>query len=212
MTKQEKIEGLKDWLAKKNILFATNKDIEGYLANIVLVDYRIAVSTIEDGADFVYNSFSLANYRSFFIRESESLDFIIEKMTNCIHSVKENKMNNLFKHVWKRIGYGKKHRHRPEITEEVVMAQLIHYISLLGIDDAGIEVITDFKNYNANYFKRRHEEQVNMEKEFRQLKKKYVGKPQLQDKWKEEKYKIRLKYGLAHKRRKRFIVKKGETL
>lgn len=209
MTKQEKIEGLKDWLTKKNILFVSDKDIEGYLANIVLKEYRIAVSTVEEGADFVYNSFCLAHYRSFFIRENESMDFIIEKMSNCLHSIKEHKLHDLFKHVWKHIGYGKHHRHRPEITEEIVKSQLVQYMENLGPDDAGNEVINDFKDYNVNYFKKRHEDQVNIEKEFRQLKKKYKDKPQLLDKWKAEKYKIKLKYGLVHKRRKRFIVKKG---
>ena len=87
MTNKEKLEDLKVFLTENGIKF-----IEGYksglhvLMDLKLPDYMIAVHLSDDKDDEFYHR-TFRQYKPFFIRESETPDFIIEKMQNCITDI-----------------------------------------------------------------------------------------------------------------------------
>lgn len=92
MTNEEKLEALKAFLKENNVRFVENHVSKfGVTMDLKLPDLMIAVFLSDDKIfeEDVYNVGIGKHkmrfvYKPFFIRESESLDFIIEKMQNCI--------------------------------------------------------------------------------------------------------------------------------
>ena len=97
MTNEEKLEALKAFLSENNVRFIENyKSKYGVVMDLKLPDLMIAVflSYGEKRCEFeetIYNTgegngkYKLRYvYKPFFIRESESVEFIIKKMQNCI--------------------------------------------------------------------------------------------------------------------------------
>lgn len=92
MTNKEKLEALKAFLKENNVRFIENHVSNyGVTIDLKLPDLMIAVfvSNGKEHEELIYNTRSgrfkmRFVYRMFFIRESESEDFIIEKMQNCI--------------------------------------------------------------------------------------------------------------------------------
>ena len=93
MTNQEKLEKLKEWLKDNNIPFIENhKSCFGVTMDLKIPSLMIAVFL--SGGDREWEtSVCYSNsgnfrllwvYKPFFIRESETAEFIIEKMQNCI--------------------------------------------------------------------------------------------------------------------------------
>jgi len=83
ITNEEKLEALKSWLKVNDIEF-----VENYLRRCKLKirlwipKLRIAVN-IGDDREFYKNTFKWC--KPFFIRESETKEFIIEKIENCAY-------------------------------------------------------------------------------------------------------------------------------
>lgn len=87
-TNQEKLEALKAWLIENGYKYRENVEFVGQQADL-MVDYpRIAVHVGESDEFFRKVKYKAA---PFFIRDSETVEFVIEKMTNCISQVKEGK-------------------------------------------------------------------------------------------------------------------------
>ena len=95
MTNNEKLEALKAFLIENNVNFIENyRSNYGVTMDLKLPDLMIAVfiSDGEKGCECekaIYNTgdgkYRLRFvYKPFFIRESESMEFVIKKMQNCI--------------------------------------------------------------------------------------------------------------------------------
>ena len=88
MDNKEKLETLKTWLTENGYKYKENVEFVGQQADL-MVDYpRIAVH-VGDSNEF----FRKVKYKAapFFIRDYETVEFIIEKMTNCISQAIEGK-------------------------------------------------------------------------------------------------------------------------
>lgn len=92
MSNEEKLESLKAFLKANNVKFIENhKSNFGVTIDLKLPDLMIAVFVIDSKAR-EEEIFNLGNgkskmryfYKLFFIRKSESQEFIYEKMQNCI--------------------------------------------------------------------------------------------------------------------------------
>lgn len=86
MTNQEKLEALKAFLTENNVKFVENhfSKTNNLTFDLLIRDLRIAVH-LSDGNDQTFYRKIFKYYKPFFIRESESVDFVIEKMQNCIY-------------------------------------------------------------------------------------------------------------------------------
>ena len=85
MENKEKLEAVKAFLTENNLNFEENHFSKSRKINIDLVvyPYRIAVH-LSDDTDRVFFNKTKRHYHPFFIRENESVDFVLEKMQNCI--------------------------------------------------------------------------------------------------------------------------------
>ena len=91
VTNRQKLEVLKDWLKENNIKYIENHMSKfGFNIDVKIPSLRIAVflSKGKEMEDAVYNAKNgrmklKRTYRPFFIRERETKDFIIEKISNC---------------------------------------------------------------------------------------------------------------------------------
>ena len=87
MTKKEKLEKLKDFLRQNEIPFEENHESQLHVVmDLQIKDYMIAVH-ISDEHDQEFYQKTFKYYNPFFIRESESADFIINKMQLCITKI-----------------------------------------------------------------------------------------------------------------------------
>jgi hypothetical protein len=86
MTNKEKLEALKVFLNENNVKFVENhfSKTNKLTFDLLIKDLRIAVH-LSDGNDQTFYKRIFKYYKPFFIRESESVDFVIEKMQNCIY-------------------------------------------------------------------------------------------------------------------------------
>lgn len=85
MENKEKLEAVKAFLIENNLNFEENHFSRSKKINIDLVvyPYRIAVH-LSDDTDKVFFNKTKRHYHPFFIRDNESVDFVLEKMQNCI--------------------------------------------------------------------------------------------------------------------------------
>ena len=87
MTNKEKLEKLKDFLRQNEIPFEENHESQLHVVmDLQIKDYMIAVH-ISDEHDQEFYQKTFKYYNPFFIRESESADFIINKMQLCITKI-----------------------------------------------------------------------------------------------------------------------------
>jgi len=86
MTNKEKLEALKAFLNENNVKFVENyySKTAKLTLDVLIKDLRIAVH-LSDGHDQTFYKSVFMLYKPFFIRESETVDFVIEKMQNCIY-------------------------------------------------------------------------------------------------------------------------------
>lgn len=87
MTCEEKLEGLKKFLDENEVPYIENH-VSGFgvTMELKIPKYWIAVHCGEADADEFFHKVR-KRYSTFIIRESESMDFIIEKMELCIMNV-----------------------------------------------------------------------------------------------------------------------------
>lgn len=85
MTNRDKLEAIKAFLRENNLNFEENHFSRSKKINIDLVvyPYRIAVHLSDDNDREFFNK-TKRHYHPFFIRDNESVDFVLEKMQNCI--------------------------------------------------------------------------------------------------------------------------------
>lgn len=90
-TNEQKLEALKEWLKENNIPFVENhKSNFGVTIDVKIPLLMIAVFLSDGNDDAKYNA-TLSNgktklyhiYKPFFIRESETKAFVLEKIQNC---------------------------------------------------------------------------------------------------------------------------------
>lgn len=92
ITNKQKLEAVKAWLNENNIAFVEDYQSSfGVTINVRLVHLKIAIFLSDDNKEkenAIYNS-KLSKlklfhvYKPFFIRESESKQFVLEKLQNC---------------------------------------------------------------------------------------------------------------------------------
>ena len=82
MNNQEKLETLKVWLAENGRKYVENIEFAGQKIDLFVKFPKVAVKVSESDSEF----YKAIRYKAspFFIRESETPEFIIEKMGNCI--------------------------------------------------------------------------------------------------------------------------------
>ena len=85
MTNEEKLEKLKEWLKDNNVPFDENHKSRstGFTFDLMVKKPLIAVCISSERNDEIFHRIK-RTYAPFFIRESETAEFIIEKMQNCI--------------------------------------------------------------------------------------------------------------------------------
>lgn len=84
MTKEEKLEGLKKFLDENEIEYLENYTSGyGMVLDLKIPKYMIAVHIDNGDTDAFYYRMR-PRYRPFMIREEETMEFILEKMQNCI--------------------------------------------------------------------------------------------------------------------------------
>ena len=119
MTNQEKLEKLKEWLKDNNIPFDENHKSRstGFTFDLRVKKPLIAVCISSEKDNEIFNRIK-RTYAPFFIRESESPEFIIEKMQNCIIEEMKKRQQALMENKEKPVA--EKKRKRVRITAERV--------------------------------------------------------------------------------------------
>jgi len=87
MNNEEKLECLKNWLTENGYKFIldSNHKKAGVHFDLLVVDYAIIVKMVNNTDEEVSYFQSVRNYgHPLFIRESETAEFVIEKMNNTI--------------------------------------------------------------------------------------------------------------------------------
>ena len=82
ITNEEKLEALKKWLKENNVAFRENHITRANLKiDLWIPKLRIAVKVGQDDGTF----FNMTHRwcKPFFIRETETMEFVIEKIQNC---------------------------------------------------------------------------------------------------------------------------------
>ena len=91
VSNEKKLEAVKDWLRENNIPFIENyKSNFGVTMELKIPSLMIAVFVSDENDDEKYNA-TLKNgktklyhiYKPFFIRESDTKAFVLEKLQNC---------------------------------------------------------------------------------------------------------------------------------
>ena len=81
MSNEKKLEALKDWLTEHGYPFTENYNIKNHVADVFVTKPNVAVKIGDDDAFFK----AVKHFASpFFIRDNESVGFVLEKMENCI--------------------------------------------------------------------------------------------------------------------------------
>jgi len=87
MTNEEKLELLKKFLDENGIRYDEHhRSGTNVIMDLQIPDYMIAVHLSNDFDDTFYRMVYRV-YHPFFIRESESAEFVLEKMQNCITDI-----------------------------------------------------------------------------------------------------------------------------
>lgn len=83
MTNEQKLEAVKTWLTENNIEFKENHTTRvGLKIDLFVPSLLISIHVGENGADDFYKR-TFKWCKPFFIRDSETKAFILEKLQNC---------------------------------------------------------------------------------------------------------------------------------
>lgn len=107
MKEEAKLDALRVWLHDHHIGYNEAYNLDGVECDLWISLYRIAVIADASRADEVYPRLTQNHARAFFIRETESNDFVVEKMQNCIKDVR---LKRALRYVWKRLPVEQKTR------------------------------------------------------------------------------------------------------
>lgn len=125
MNREDKLRALSAWLHDKG--YEAYEPEEGdcrhlsYLRLIVRKPHiYIFVCNAEDEGECFLHAVADRHARAFFIREADTQEFLVEKMTNCINDMETKRMALK---AWRAVGYGAKKHHKlgigfPEFLEE----------------------------------------------------------------------------------------------
>lgn len=83
MTNKEKLEALKAFLSENNLDYEDNYKAKVADIDLLVTKHSIAVH-LSDKHDQEFFNKTKYHYKPFFIRDEETVDFILEKMQNCI--------------------------------------------------------------------------------------------------------------------------------
>ena len=123
MTNEEKLEKLKEWLKDNNVPFKENYESrsQGIRFDLRVEKLLIAVIISSERDNEIFHRIK-RTYAPFFIRESESPEFIIEKMQNCIvdRMLKQQKAleNEAKKEEGRRIAAEAEKRHQEKLARK----------------------------------------------------------------------------------------------
>ena len=123
MTNEEKLEKLKEWLKDNNVPFDENHKSRstGFTFALMVKKPLIAVCISSERDNEIFRRIK-RTYAPFFIRESESPEFIIEKMQNCIvdRMLKQQKAleNEAKKEEGRRIAAEAEKRHQEKLARK----------------------------------------------------------------------------------------------
>lgn len=123
MTNREKLEKLKEWLKDNNIPFDENHKSRstGFTFDLIVKKPLIAVCISSGMDDKIFHRIK-RTYAPFFIRESETAEFVIEKMQNCIvdRMMKEQKKmeKEAKKEEGRRIAAEYERRHQEKLARK----------------------------------------------------------------------------------------------
>lgn len=87
MTREEKVEALKKWLSENGYEYKENYSAKKVKIDLAVLNPKVAVRMADEDQKWYRDVCRV--WSPFFIRESETVEFIIEKMTNCIAAAKE---------------------------------------------------------------------------------------------------------------------------
>lgn len=88
MTQEEKVEKLKHWLDHNKVVYdEPNREGSGYVALFVRKMRIVVFVCPPEKEEFCYSLAMFDNRRAFFVRDSEDMAFIYEKMHNCLHGM-----------------------------------------------------------------------------------------------------------------------------
>ncbi len=108
MTKNEKLDILRVWLHDHKITYNEEYNLDGVEVRLWIPLYRIAVVTEEDDADRVYPKITQNQSRAFFVRNTDSEDFLKAKMKNCIRDIR---LTRAIRYCWKHFDQKQKRKY-----------------------------------------------------------------------------------------------------
>lgn len=97
MTKNEKLDILRVWLYDHKINYNEEFDLDGVNVRLWIPLYRIAVVTEEDKADRIYPKITQNKARAFFVRNTDTEDFLKDKMRNCVN---DQRLKKALRYCW----------------------------------------------------------------------------------------------------------------
>ena len=84
VSNEKKLEAVKDWLRENNIKFEENHETNnGLTFDVWVPSLMIAVHLGDDDGKFYRKTYRWC--KPFFIRDNETLKFVIEKIQNCCY-------------------------------------------------------------------------------------------------------------------------------
>lgn len=96
MSNREKLEVLKTFLKENNIPFKENVTRKGQRLDLFIGKYLICVRLSDENDQKFYEVIKYF-YRPFFIRESETAEFVVEKMQNLIIDIMKKRQKKTMK-------------------------------------------------------------------------------------------------------------------
>lgn len=116
MSNEEKLEGLKTFLTENKIRFIENYESGLKVKmDLKLPEYKIAVHLSDEHDDEFYKK-TFRVYKPFFIRESETPEFIIEKMQNCLTDIMVKRQKDYEKEKRREIAAENWKRHEEKLA------------------------------------------------------------------------------------------------
>lgn len=108
MTKNEKLDVLRVWLHDHKVSYNEEYDLDGVDVRLWVPLYRITVVTEEDNADRIYPKITQNQARAFFVRNTDTEDFLKVKMENCIRDIR---LKRAMRYCWKHFDREKKRKY-----------------------------------------------------------------------------------------------------
>lgn len=84
---EEKLNGLMKFLDENNIMYVKNGTVKGFPADLIIPKMRVAVHLSDMNDQLFFKRMIKSRFNPFFIRDTESAEFILEKIQNCIFDI-----------------------------------------------------------------------------------------------------------------------------